>query len=70
MRGDPQAVGARLLAVLPGRRWSARSAPVNRRPRLTPEERLEIVQRLRAEERAARRSGPHAADAWYQGRRF
>jgi hypothetical protein len=65
MRGDPQAAGARLLAVLPGRRWSSRPVPSDRRPRLTPEERLEITARLEAEERAARRSGRYATDPLY-----
>ena len=49
MRGDPQAVSSRLLAVLPGRRLSVRPARASRRPRLTPEERLEVIERLEAE---------------------
>ena len=70
MRGDPQAAGARLLAVLPGRRWSSRTVPRYRRPRLTPEERIEIITRLEAEERAARRSGRYVGDqVTYLGRR-
>jgi hypothetical protein len=70
MRGDPQVGTARLFALLPGRRWSSRSKPIDRRPRVTPEERIEIVARLEAEERAARRSGRSASDAWYMGRRW
>ena len=70
MRGDPQAAGARLLAVLPGRRWSAWSAPIERKPRVTAEERIEIIARLEAEERAARRSGRYVAEAAYLGRRW
>jgi len=70
MRGNPQAVSSRLLAVLPGRRWPSRPAPVSRRPRLTREERLEVIQRLQAEERAARRSGRYVAEARYLGRRW
>jgi hypothetical protein len=69
MRGDPQAVSARLLAVLPGRRWSSRPAPSERRPRLTPEERIAITARLEAEERAARRYGRDVTGPTYLGRR-
>ena len=70
MRGQPQAAGARLLAVLPGRRWSSWSVPARRRPRLTAEERIVIIERLQAEERAARRSGRYVAEAAYLGRRW
>ncbi len=70
MRGDPQAVGSRLLAVLPGRRWSSRSAPVSRGPRVTAVERIETIERLEREERAARRSGRYVAEASYLGRRW
>jgi hypothetical protein len=70
MRGDPQAVSSRLLAVLPGRRWSSRPPSVSRGPRLTPEERIEMIHRLQAEERAARRSGRYVAEARYLGRRW
>jgi hypothetical protein len=69
MRGNPQAVSSRLLAVLPGRRWPSRPAPVSR-PRLTPEERIEVIERLQAEDRAARRSGRYVAEARYLGRRW
>lgn len=70
MRGDPQAVSSRLLAVLPGRRWSSRPASVSRTPRVTPEERIETIARLQAEERAARRSGRYVSEARYLGRRW
>jgi len=70
MRGDPQAAGARLLAVLPGRRWSSWSASLERKPRIAAEERIEIIERLQAEERAARRSGRYVAEAAYLGRRW
>jgi hypothetical protein len=69
MRGDPQAAGARLLAVLPGRRWSSRPVPSDRRPRLTPEERIETIARLEAEERAARHTGRYGVGTTYLGRR-
>ena len=70
MRGDPQAVSSRLLAVLPGRRWASWSASVERKPRVTAEERIETIERLAAEERAARRSGRYVAEAGYLGRRW
>ena len=70
MSGDPQVGGVRLPAVLPGRRWSLRSRRVGRRPRVTAEERIEVIARLQAEERAARRSGRYVAEAAYLGRRW
>jgi hypothetical protein len=70
MRGDPQAVSSRLLAVLPGRRWASWSASVERKPRVTAEERIATIERLAAEERAARRSGRYVAEAGYLGRRW
>jgi hypothetical protein len=70
MRGDPQAVSARLRAYVPGRPWSSRPPRASRRPRQTPEERIVIIERLEAEERAARRSGRYFAEASYRGRRW
>jgi len=40
------------------------------KPRITAEERIEIIARLQAEERAARRSGRYVAGATYLGRRW
>ena len=77
MRGNPQAVSARLLAVVPGRRWSSWSVPAPRpriapegRPHISPIERISMIERREAEERAARRSGRYAAEASYLGRRW
>lgn len=70
MRGDPQAAGARLLAVLPGRRWSSWSESIARKRRVTAQKRIETIARLEAEERAARRSGRYVAEAAYLGRRW
>lgn len=70
MRGAPQVGGARLLSVLPGRRKSSWPRPAGRRPRFTPEERIEIIARMEAEERAARRSGRYVSEAAYLGRRW
>jgi hypothetical protein len=41
-----------------------------RKPRLTPEERIEIIARLDTEERAARRSGRYVPDATHLARRW
>lgn len=70
MRGDPQAVSSRLLAVLPGRQRASSPSRASRKPRLTPEERIEVIERLEAQERAARRSGRYVSEAWYLGRRW
>ncbi len=77
MRGNPQAVSARLLAVVPCRRLSSWSVPARRprialegRPRLSPIERISMIERREAEDRAARRSGRYVAEASYLGRRW
>ena len=69
MRGDPQAAGGRLLAVLPVR-WPAWFTPVERKPRVTAEERIETIERLDREARVARRTGQYVAEAAYLGRRW
>ncbi len=77
MRGNPQAVSARLLAVVPSRRLSSWSVPARRprivaegRPRISPIERISIIERREAEERAARLSGRYVSEASYLGRRW
>ena len=78
MRGNPQAVSARLPAVVPSRRWwSLWPAPVRRArvasdrgPRLSPYERIAMIERREAEQRAAWRSGRYVAEAAYLGRRW
>jgi hypothetical protein len=77
MRGNPQAVSARLLSVVPGRRWPSWSPPSPRQRiasersmRVSPVERISMIERREAEERAARRSGRYAAEASYLGRRW
>ena len=69
MRGDPQAAGARLLPMLRVR-WPSWFTPVERKPRVTAEERIATIERLDREERAARRSGRYVAEAAYLGRRW
>jgi hypothetical protein len=60
MRGNPQAASLRLRAAVPARRWSAwleQAQETRRRARL---ERAEVIARLQADERRARRSGGHS----------
>jgi hypothetical protein len=57
MRGNPQAASARLPARAPARRWPAWLAQAQERRRRAQIERLEVTERLRAEERRSRRSG-------------
>jgi hypothetical protein len=60
MRGQLQAASARLPAARARRRWSAWLIETRRRRRLLQAERLETIERMRREERQARRSGDHA----------
>ena len=62
MRGNPQAASARLLAVAPARRWSARLVRAQERRSRAQVEALEVRERLRAEERRSRRSGEYVPD--------
>ena len=77
MRGNPQAISARLLAVVPSRRLSSWSLPARKprialegRPRVSPIERISIIERREAEERAALHSGRYVSEASYLGRRW
>jgi hypothetical protein len=62
MRGNPQAVSARLLAVAPARRWSAMLVRAQERRSRAQLEALEVIERLRAEERRSRRAGEYVAN--------
>lgn len=55
MQGDPQAASARLHAAVPARRWSARVEQIKQRWRERRQERVELIVRMEAEERSARR---------------
>jgi hypothetical protein len=57
MRGNPQAASARLPAAARARRWSLQREQWLERRRQARIERLETIERLRAEERRARRTG-------------
>jgi hypothetical protein len=57
MRGDPQVARARLPLVVPARTWSTRLEQIKERRRERRDERLEVIARLQAEERRARRAG-------------
>jgi hypothetical protein len=60
MRGDPQAANARLLAVLPGGRQRALRGRAKPKQRHDRAERLEVIERLQAQERYDRRVGEYA----------
>ena len=62
MRGQPQAASARLLTAMPGRRWATWLEQTRERRSRLRAERLEVMARLDAEERSARRTGEHAPD--------
>jgi hypothetical protein len=70
MRGDSQATSARLPAVVPNRRWSARLSEVGDSLRQARGERLELIERLASEKRRARQAGEYAADLGYRPRWF
>jgi hypothetical protein len=55
MRGEPQAASARLQSVLPARRWPGRLEQVKQRQRERRQERAEMIVRMEAEQRSARR---------------
>lgn len=63
MRGNPQVASARLRAVTPARRWSAWMVRNQERRSRAQIERLETIERLRAEERRSRSSGEYSPTA-------
>jgi hypothetical protein len=69
MRGDLRILSMRSVVVLPGRRWSSWIMRPTRRPRRSPEERLEMIERLSSEERRSRRSGEYVPDLGWELRR-
>lgn len=58
MSGDPQAARARLSAGVPALPWSIRVERMKERWRRSREETLEVMVRMKAEERRARQAGP------------
>jgi hypothetical protein len=64
MRGNPQAASARLLAVVPRPRWSARLEQAREGRIRARQERLEVIARLNEQARRARRSGEYVSDLW------
>ena len=58
MRGNPQAARARLPLALPGRSWSAWREDVREKRLRAARERLEVIERLQAEQRRAARRAP------------
>jgi len=63
MRGDPQTARTRMPLVVPGRTWSDRLEQIKERRRQRREEELEVIVRLAAEDRRAKRRGPYAPQA-------
>jgi hypothetical protein len=62
MRGNSQAASLRLRATAPARRWSAWLTQARERRAQARLDELEVIERLRAEARRARRSGEHRAE--------
>lgn len=62
MRGQSQAAGARLHAVMPDRRWSTWLEEIRQRRRRAGVEQLEVIARLEAERRRTRRAGEHVPE--------
>jgi hypothetical protein len=59
MRGNPQAASLRLRAAAPARRWSAWLEQAQENRRRARLEQAEVIVRLLADDRRARRSGEH-----------
>jgi len=63
MRGDPQALVARLPRAAPSRRWRSWVADASLRRRQMRLQRLEVIERMAREQRHARQRGkyvPHS----------
>lgn len=63
MGGDPQTARTRVPLVVPARTWSDRLEQIKERRRQRREEELEVVVRLAAEDRRAKRRGAYAPRA-------
>jgi hypothetical protein len=61
MRGDSQA-SPRLLAAVPGRRWSEWISETRGALREARADRLELIERAASEQRRTRRSGEYVPD--------
>jgi hypothetical protein len=59
MRGDLQAAGLGSLPRAPRRRWSQWIGTLRRNRRQAQLRRLEVIERMAAEQRQARRRGEH-----------
>ncbi len=68
MRGDPQAIVGRLPSVAPSRRLSSWIAEAVQDRRRIRGERLEVIERLAAEERRARERGLYVPEVKYRVR--
>jgi hypothetical protein len=63
MRGDPLLARTRVPIVVPARTWSVRLEQIKQRRRQRREEQVEVIARLAAEERRARRTGTYTPQA-------
>ena len=68
MRGDPQALVARLPRVAPSRRWRSWIAEASQRRRQKRLQRLVVIERMAREERHARQRGEYVPQAQYRVR--
>lgn len=68
MRGDPQALVARLPRVAPSHRWRARVAEAIHRRRQVRLERLVVIERVAREQRHARQRGQNVPEVQYRVR--
>ena len=68
MRGDPQAIVARLPRVAPRRRWRPWITEVIQRRRQNRTEQLQVMERLAREQRRARQTGRYVPELKYRVR--
>jgi hypothetical protein len=59
MRGNPQTASLRLRTAAPSRRWTAWLEQTHENRRRARLERAEVIARLQADERRARRTGEY-----------
>lgn len=68
MRGDPQAIAARIPRITPSRRWRSWIAESIQRRREARIERLVVIERIAREQRHARQRGQYVPDVQYRVR--
>lgn len=68
MRGNPQAASTRWRATTAPSRWTSWIGRLRQVQRRCPEDRLEVIERMRREEWRALRSGEHVPEPGWQRR--